>query len=75
MAMKAAGFALSTPGWLSAAQAFARIAQVPFEHDGLIRHLPGQLGGWTDTRDLVSVPKQSFRQWWRERERSGESHT
>lgn len=70
MAMKAAAFALSTPGKLSAAQAFARIAQVPFEHDGLIRHLPGELGNWTDTRDLAPVPKQSFRQWWRERERS-----
>ena len=75
MAMKAAAFALSTPGRLSAAQTFARIAQVPFEHDGLIRHLPGQLGGWTETRDLAPVPKQSFRQWWRERERGGGSRT
>jgi L-lactate dehydrogenase complex protein LldF len=74
MAMKGAAFALSTSGRLSAAQAFARIAQVPFERHGLIQHLPGQLGGWTDVRDLVPVPKQSFRQWWRDRERSKEHH-
>lgn len=75
MAMKAAVFALGTPWKLSAAQAFARIAQAPFEHDGLIRRLPGELGNWTDTRDLAPVPKQSFRQWWRERERSQASAT
>jgi L-lactate dehydrogenase complex protein LldF len=69
-AMKAAAFTLETPGRLSAAQALARIAQVPFEHNGLIRRLPGPLGGWTDIRDLMAVPKQSFRQWWRERKRS-----
>lgn len=75
MAMKAAAFVVSTPGKLTAAQAFARIAQIPFERDGSIHHLPGQLGGWTDTRDLAPVPKQSFRQWWRERERGKASAT
>ncbi len=66
-AMKAAAFAFGTAGRLSTGQAFARIAQVPFEHDGVIRHLPGQLGGWTAARDLTPIPKQSFRQWWRQR--------
>lgn len=75
MAMKAAGFALSGPGRLSVAQAFARIAQIAFERDGVIRRLPGQLNGWTEIRDLAPVPKQSFRQWWRERERSRVSQT
>ncbi len=67
IAMKAAAFALETPGRLSAAQRLARIAQVPFERNGLIHHLPGQLSGWTAVRDLEPVPRQSFRQWWRER--------
>jgi len=70
IAMKAAAFALHTPGRFSAAQAIARATQVPFEHAGLIRHLPGQLGGWTAVRDLVPIPKQSFRQWWSERRKA-----
>ena len=70
IAMKAAAFALHTPGRFSAAQAIARAAQVPFEQDGLIRHLPGQLGGWTAVRDLAPIPKQSFRQWWSERRKA-----
>jgi len=70
VAMKAAAFALDTPGRLSAAQAFARVAQIPFERDGVIRRLPGQLGGWTAVRDLAPIPKQSFRQWWRERSKA-----
>ena len=66
-AMKAAGFALDTPWRLSTAQALARIAQVPFERNGTISRLPGMLAGWTDSRDLAPVPKQSFRQWWKQR--------
>jgi len=69
-AMKAAAIVLETPGRLSAAQTLARVAQVPFERNGLIRQLPGPLGAWTAIRDLTPVPKQSFRQWWRERKRS-----
>jgi L-lactate dehydrogenase complex protein LldF len=34
----------------------------------MITKLPGMLGGWTQARDLHPIPKQSFRQWWRERE-------
>lgn len=70
MAMRAAAFALGTPGRLSAVQAIARAAQVPFERDGAIHHLPGQLGGWTAVRDLVPVPRQAFRQWWSERSKA-----
>jgi L-lactate dehydrogenase complex protein LldF len=68
-AMKTAAFALEKPGRFSAAQALARAAQIPFESNGMIRHLPGQLGAWTAVRDLPAIPKQSFRQWWRARTR------
>jgi L-lactate dehydrogenase complex protein LldF len=69
LAMKAVAFALETPERLSLAQKFARIAQLPFTHDGVIRHLPGMLAGWTSIRDLAPVPKQSFREWWAKRQK------
>ncbi len=27
--------------------------------------LPGALGGWTDSRTLPAIPKESFRGWWK----------
>jgi L-lactate dehydrogenase complex protein LldF len=70
LAMKAAGFALASKLHLEAAQAIARIAQRPLVHDGVITHLPGMLRGWTAVRDLDAIPKQSFRKWWAEREKT-----
>ncbi|MGI8649550.1 MAG: LutB/LldF family L-lactate oxidation iron-sulfur protein [Rubrobacter sp.] len=48
------------------AQKLARAGQLPFKRGGNIKSLPGFLGGWTSVRDLKAVPKQSFRDWWRE---------
>ncbi|HET8635416.1 MAG TPA: LutB/LldF family L-lactate oxidation iron-sulfur protein [Acidobacteriaceae bacterium] len=56
-----------------AAQRLGRFAQWPFERDGWIKHLPGMLGNWTAVRDLRPMPSQTFRNWWREREK-GSSH-
>lgn len=50
------------------AQRLARLGQFPFAHQGIITHLPGLLANWTTARDLPSVPKQSFREWWRARQ-------
>ena len=47
----------------------ARFGQWPFVHKDMISKLPGMLGGWTQARDLRPIPRQSFRQWWRKRER------
>jgi len=69
LAMQAAAFALADSGRLSAAQKLARIAQWPFERDGVIQHLPGMLSGWTDVRDLPAVPPESFRDWWAKRKK------
>jgi L-lactate dehydrogenase complex protein LldF len=69
VAMKAAAFALAGSRRLSAAQRLARMAQIPFEHEGNLNHLPGMLGGWTEFRDLAPVPKMSFRDWWAERDK------
>jgi L-lactate dehydrogenase complex protein LldF len=69
IAMQAMALVFSSSGLLNTAEALARFAQWPFAHGGVISSLPGMLGGWTDTRDLMAFPKQSFREWWRERER------
>ena len=48
-------------------QRLARIGQWPLARDGAIHRLPGELSGWTNTRDVKAVPDQTFREWWRER--------
>jgi L-lactate dehydrogenase complex protein LldF len=48
------------------AQKLAWAAQWPLVRRGKIEHLPGPLSGWTAMRDLKPVPKQSFREWWRD---------
>jgi L-lactate dehydrogenase complex protein LldF len=50
-----------------AAQRAARLGQWPVVRGGKIQRLPGPLSGWTSTRDLPRVPRQSFRDWWRQR--------
>jgi L-lactate dehydrogenase complex protein LldF len=67
LGMKAAAVALGGSARLSMAQKLARVAQWPFEHEGVLQGLPGLLAGWTAFRDLAPVPAQSFREWWAER--------
>jgi L-lactate dehydrogenase complex protein LldF len=55
----------SSPKRYEQAQALARRGQRLFMHEGVIDSLPGMLSGWTTARDLVPVPPQSFRDWWR----------
>ncbi len=50
------------------AQKMARFGQSLFTRSGTISNLPGQLSGWTAMRDLKPIPKQTFREWWRERD-------
>jgi L-lactate dehydrogenase complex protein LldF len=67
--MKAAAMAFADGERLETAQQAARLAQMPFVRGGLIRHLPGMLGGWTASRDLCPIPRESFREWWAKREK------
>lgn len=52
-----------------AAQAAGRLAQWPFVKEGYIEQGPGPLEGWTAMRDLGAIPAQTFRNWWRERQK------
>ncbi len=50
------------------AQWLGRHGQWPLTHDGVITWLPAMLSGWTATRDLRALPKQTFREWWQQQE-------
>ncbi|WP_051589904.1 LutB/LldF family L-lactate oxidation iron-sulfur protein [Rubrobacter radiotolerans] len=65
-AMQAMARTFSDRGRYESAQKLARAGQLPFARGGQIKNLPGLLGGWTSVRDLKSVPKRSFRDWWKE---------
>jgi L-lactate dehydrogenase complex protein LldF len=66
--METAAFLFASASRLSLAQKLGRIGQKLFEaKDGVIEHLPGMLSGWTQTRDMMPMPDQSFREWWAKR--------
>lgn len=65
LAMRAAVRMFENPALLALAQRGARIAQRAVARDGVISWLPGPLGGWTSSRDMPALPKESFREWWR----------
>jgi L-lactate dehydrogenase complex protein LldF len=67
VAMRAMARVFANRRLYEAAQRSGRLAQWPLVRDGTIRRLPGPLAGWTAARDLAPVPRQSFRDWWRER--------
>jgi L-lactate dehydrogenase complex protein LldF len=67
LAMSALAKAFSSRRSYERAQRLGRAGQWPLVRRGKIEHLPGPLAGWTAMRDLRPVPKQSFRDWWRER--------
>ena len=71
--MKAMARMFASRRRFEAAQRLGRIAQWPFVSEGWIRRLPGMLGNWTAVRDLRPMPRQTFRSWWREREK-GNGH-
>ena len=74
VAMKLMARIFADPKQYEEAQRLARLGQWPFVHKNTITGLPGPLGGWTTMRDLPPVPKQSFREWWRSRQTSQQTH-
>jgi L-lactate dehydrogenase complex protein LldF len=43
-------------------------AKLVTRRDGWIHSLPSVGGKWTQTRDLRGLPKQTFHEWWKDRE-------
>lgn len=73
LAMRQLARVFANPTSYERAQRLARRGQRFFMHGGVIDHLPGMLKGWTTARDLVPVPRQSFRDWWRERQKGDQA--
>jgi L-lactate dehydrogenase complex protein LldF len=71
IAMQTVARVFSDPELYERAQKFARVGQWPLVRGGSIGRLPGRLAGWSTVRDLKPVPKQSFREWWRENRGTG----
>ena len=75
MALKAAGAIFRSEPLFRASQKLGRVAELPLsrkdsEGNGWIDWMPGMLGGWTQVRDLQLMPKQTFREWFDEREKA-----
>jgi L-lactate dehydrogenase complex protein LldF len=66
-AMAVAARTLKSPWRFRWARRIARLIQTPFVRAGKIERLPGGLSEWTSTRDLPSMPADSFRAWWKSR--------
>jgi L-lactate dehydrogenase complex protein LldF len=72
LAMRTMGLIFRSERRFRAAQKLGRAAESPLAgKDGWIGWLPGQLGGWTQARDLQEMPKETFRDWWEKRGKNG----
>ncbi len=59
--MEAVGRIFNSPRKYERAQKAARLGAGPASR------LPGPLKAWSEHRELPDFPKQTFREWWRER--------
>lgn len=71
------GFAkwASTPAAYRMSQRLAKVALKPWTKDEMISKGPGPLKAWTKDRDFPAPSKQSFRDWFKQRENKGGSHS
>jgi L-lactate dehydrogenase complex protein LldF len=65
LAMKAAAWTFGDARRLGRAQRAGSVGRGAAKH---VKWLPGLLGGWTASRQLPALPKQSFRSWWSHRD-------
>jgi L-lactate dehydrogenase complex protein LldF len=70
LAMKAAAWTFGDAKRLAAAQKMTSLSRGVAKH---VSWLPGMLGGWTDSRSLPPLPKESFRSWFANRPASSGS--
>jgi L-lactate dehydrogenase complex protein LldF len=76
LAMRTMSMIFTSERRFRAAQRLGRIAESPLvrkdgQGQGWIGWLPGLLGGWTQVRDLQSMPTETFRDWWEKRGSNG----
>jgi L-lactate dehydrogenase complex protein LldF len=74
MAMRSLAYIFADARRYERAQQLGRLGQGFFTHGGVINRLPGQLAGWTNVRDLKPIPRQSFREWWRQQKPEKRDH-
>jgi L-lactate dehydrogenase complex protein LldF len=73
LAMKALADIFASPSRYERMQRLGRLGQRLVMRNGVIPSLPGYLGGWTAVRDVFPIAPETFREWWRKREKhSGE---
>ncbi|MCH7232853.1 lactate utilization protein [Glycomyces sp. L485] len=68
-AMGAAEAVMARPRLWRAALGAARFFSLPWRKRGSVRRLPWPASKWTVSRDMPVPPKETFRDWWKERER------
>ena len=72
LALKAMAMIFRSEGRFRAAQRLGRMGEKPLVNkQGWVTWLPGLLGGWTQVRDLHSMPKETFREWFEKRGNDG----
>ncbi|MHA3022284.1 LutB/LldF family L-lactate oxidation iron-sulfur protein [Mycobacterium sp. BMJ-28] len=64
LAMKAAGWAMSSPGRFALAEKTLGVGRLIADKDHRIGALPWPASKWTGSRDIPEPPKETFRQWW-----------
>lgn len=68
-AMKGFGMLASSPALFHMAEQAAPAMMSPFSKDGKIEKGPGPLKDWTNARDFPAPEKETFRKWFKNREK------
>ncbi|NUP74941.1 MAG: DUF3390 domain-containing protein, partial [Sinomonas sp.] len=69
VALGAASWALSSGDRLGLLEKGLPVARALAGRDGKFSRLPGLAAGWTQSRDIPAPPSESFRSWWKKREK------
>ncbi|PTM59752.1 LutB/LldF family L-lactate oxidation iron-sulfur protein [Desmospora activa] len=72
LAMKGFGLAASHPGFYEMATKAAPRVMSFFSEENVIKKGPGPLQAWTKSRDLPAPKRESFRQWFKKRQKKDE---
>jgi L-lactate dehydrogenase complex protein LldF len=73
LAMKGFSLAASSPKLYKIGSKAAPTMMGPLAKEGKIKKGPGPIKPWTDIRDFPEPSKQSFREWFKKREKGGDN--